>query len=143
MLKLATTKTSIASIDVPSGWDVEKGDVHGTNLKPDFLISLTAPKLCSQFFKGRFHYLGGRFVPRALSEKYNLQLPLYQGLNTFVKLWWQYIKFNEMEVFSKLWQYSLLWIQGKGIKLEGLYPQSIFEGKLIFYTIMIEIKTWI
>ena len=43
---------------LPSGWDVEKGDVHGLNLKPDFLISLTAPKMCSQHFHGRFHYLG-------------------------------------------------------------------------------------
>ena len=76
----------VASIDVPSGWDVEKGDIYGTNLVPDCLISLTAPKLCSAHFQGRFHYLGGRFVPRPLSQKYNLQLPTYPGLQTFVKL---------------------------------------------------------
>ena len=69
-----------------SGWDVEKGDVHGLNLKPDFLISLTAPKMCSQHFHGRFHYLGGRFVPRPLTEKYNLQLPTYPSLDSFVRL---------------------------------------------------------
>lgn len=28
------------------------------NLKPDCLISLTAPKLCAQFFQGQYHFLG-------------------------------------------------------------------------------------
>ena len=74
------------NMTLPSGWDVEKGDVHGLNLKPDFLISLTAPKMCSQHFHGRFHYLGGRFVPRPLTEKYNLQLPTYPRLDSFVRL---------------------------------------------------------
>lgn len=32
----------IASIDIPSGWDVEKGNSGG--IQPDLLISLTAPK---------------------------------------------------------------------------------------------------
>ena len=73
---------------VLQGWDVEKGDINDLKLNPDFLISLTAPKLCSTSFKGRFHYLGGRFVPRPLSEKYHLQLPAYPGLNTFVRLNW-------------------------------------------------------
>ena len=86
MSKISEVKIPVASIDVPSGWDVEQGDIHGTHLNPDFLISLTAPKLCSTSFRGRFHYLGGRFVPRPLSEKYHLQLPAYPGLNTFVRL---------------------------------------------------------
>lgn len=86
MSRLSATQTPVASIDVPSGWDVEKGDVYGTNLRPDFLISLTAPKMCSVHFEGRFHYLGGRFIPRPLSQKYNLQLPTYPGLDTFVRL---------------------------------------------------------
>jgi len=86
MSKISEVKIPVASIDVPSGWDVEQGDIHGTHLNPDFLISLTAPKLCSTSFRGRFHYLGGRFVPRPLSEKYHLQLPAYPGCNTFVRL---------------------------------------------------------
>ena len=86
MSKICEVKIPVASIDVPSGWDVEQGDIHGTHLNPDFLISLTAPKLCSTSFRGRFHYLGGRFVPRPLSEKYHLQLPAYPGCNTFVRL---------------------------------------------------------
>ena len=51
----------IASIDIPSGWDVDKGNVHKL-FTPEILISLTLPKLCAQDFQGA-HYLGGRFVP--------------------------------------------------------------------------------
>lgn len=73
------TQVPIASIDIPSGWDVEKGEPEGGGIKPDMLISLTAPKLCAKSFKGRFHYLGGRFVPPALEVKYCLDLPKYPG----------------------------------------------------------------
>jgi hypothetical protein len=41
---------------------VEQGDVNGDGIKPDMLISLTAPKLCAKQFHGT-HYVGGRFVP--------------------------------------------------------------------------------
>ena len=37
-----------------------------TGLKPDMLVSLTAPKRAARFFKGPHHYLGGRFVPPAI-----------------------------------------------------------------------------
>lgn len=43
------------------------------------LISLTAPKLCAKKFCGRYHILGGRFVPPKLHDKYQLQLPAYKG----------------------------------------------------------------
>ncbi|KAM4013319.1 NAD(P)H-hydrate epimerase [Anomaloglossus baeobatrachus] len=65
----------IASVDIPSGWDVEKGNPDG--LQPDMLISLTAPKQSAVHFSGRYHYLGGRFIPVALQKKYNLTLPDY------------------------------------------------------------------
>ncbi|XP_048756871.2 NAD(P)H-hydrate epimerase-like isoform X1 [Ostrea edulis] len=74
----------ICSVDVPSGWDVEKGDPEG--LQPDLLISLTAPKKCAKLFKGKHHYLGGRFVPRTLEQKYDLQLPPYPGTDCVVEL---------------------------------------------------------
>jgi hypothetical protein len=44
-------------------WDVEEGDAGGGGLRPDMLVSLTAPKLCARQFSGSHHYLGGRFVP--------------------------------------------------------------------------------
>lgn len=43
------------------GWDVEtdlKSLPESGVLKPDCLISLTAPKLCARAFRGRFHFLG-------------------------------------------------------------------------------------
>lgn len=41
---------------------MEQGDVNGDGIKPDMLISLTAPKLCAKQYHGT-HYVGGRFVP--------------------------------------------------------------------------------
>ncbi|XP_073423231.1 NAD(P)H-hydrate epimerase isoform X1 [Dendrobates tinctorius] len=74
----------IASVDIPSGWDVEKGNPDG--LQPDMLISLTAPKQSAVHFSGRYHYLGGRFVPVALQKKYNLSLPDYPDTDCVLRL---------------------------------------------------------
>ena len=74
----------IASIDVPSGWDVEKGDPDG--IQPEMLISLTAPKICARQFKGKFHFVGGRFVPPDLAKKYKLVLPEYPGTECCVQV---------------------------------------------------------
>ncbi|XP_060613792.2 NAD(P)H-hydrate epimerase [Anolis sagrei] len=74
----------IASIDIPSGWDVEKG--HPEGIQPDLLISLTAPKMAAKHFGGRYHFLGGRFVPKALEEKYGLRLPPYPETDCVLRL---------------------------------------------------------
>ncbi|KAJ6638798.1 NAD(P)H-hydrate epimerase [Pseudolycoriella hygida] len=79
------TDVPIASIDIPSGWDVENGPPED-GIKPALLISLTAPKLCANQFNGKFHYLGGRFVPPSLQEKYKLNLPTYPGVDTCVQI---------------------------------------------------------
>lgn len=79
----------LISIDIPSGWDVERGppqDSSTPTLKPDCLISLTAPKICAQKFKGKHHWLGGRFVPKTIFEKYSLNLPQYPSCEQCVKL---------------------------------------------------------
>lgn len=68
------------------GWDVEEGDTSGGGLKPDVLVSLTAPKLCSQHFTGRHHYLGLRMIPKELAAKYNLQLPEYPNSDLIVRI---------------------------------------------------------
>ena len=58
---------SIASVDNPSGWDVENGPQNLEEaIEPEMLVSLTAPKRGARFFKGPYHYLGGRFVPPAI-----------------------------------------------------------------------------
>ncbi|XP_063803127.1 NAD(P)H-hydrate epimerase isoform X3 [Pseudophryne corroboree] len=74
----------IASLDIPSGWDVEKGNPEG--IQPDMLISLTAPKQSAAHFSGRYHYLGGRFIPMALQKKYNLKLAPYPDTDCVRKL---------------------------------------------------------
>jgi NAD(P)H-hydrate epimerase len=63
----------IVSVDIPSGWDVERGDEAASDadagglgvpvLYPDVLVSLTAPKEGVWKITGR-HFLGGRFVPK-------------------------------------------------------------------------------
>ncbi|KAH8275090.1 hypothetical protein KR018_011348 [Drosophila ironensis] len=83
---LQQTELPIASVDIPSGWDVEQGKLNECDLEPALLISLTAPKLCARHFKGQYHYLGGRFVPPALQRKYELDLPAYPGNDLCVKL---------------------------------------------------------
>jgi len=86
---LATTALPLVSVDIPSGWDVEQGpptDGDTPVLAPDLLISLTAPKKCARYYTGRHHYLGGRFVPRQLAEKYQLDLPAYPGTQLCVRI---------------------------------------------------------
>lgn len=75
----------IVSVDVPSGWNVDEGDVSGLGFMPQVLISLTAPKLCSKKFQGR-HFCGGRFLPPALAQKYNITMPPYPGTAQFMEL---------------------------------------------------------
>ena len=63
-------ENKIISVDIPSGFDIVKGNIFDTFI-PKGLVSLTLPKLCSKDFKGE-HFLGGRFVPKKLFEKFNL-----------------------------------------------------------------------
>lgn len=63
---------------------MEQGSVDG--LQPDTLISLTAPKKAASLFRGRYHFLGGRFVPPGLERKYELNLPQYRGIDCVLRL---------------------------------------------------------
>lgn len=82
---LKKTSLPILSVDIPSAWDVEKGNVDDKSFVPDTLISLTAPKLAAQHFKGR-HYLGGRFIPPDLAKKYELNTPSFPGTDQLVDI---------------------------------------------------------
>ena len=84
--RLQSTCLPLCSIDIPSGWDVEKGCPESGGISPEMLISLTAPKICAKHFSGKYHFLGGRFVPPKLAEKYNLNLPPYPGTECCVLL---------------------------------------------------------
>lgn len=82
-------KLPVLSVDVPSGWHVDRGDLSGEDncgLHPQALVSLTAPKPCAVHFKAGRHFLGGRFVPPAVLEKYALKLPAYSGTAQVVEL---------------------------------------------------------
>ena len=90
ILELLSQLSSVplVSVDIPSGWGVEAGppeDGATPRLRPAMLVSLTAPKLCAAHHTGH-HYLGGRFVPRQLADKYQLDLPTYPGTDLVVKL---------------------------------------------------------
>ena len=72
-------------MDTPSGWHVEDGPTGPVKLRPEVLVSLTAPKKCATHFSGR-HYVGGRFVPPRIKEKYALELPAYPGSSQILEL---------------------------------------------------------
>lgn len=76
----------IISVDVPSGWDVEDGEISGKGMKPQMLVSLIAPKLCAKRFSGAHHFLGGRFIPLSIMHDYELQLPPYRGTSMCVRI---------------------------------------------------------
>jgi len=78
-------RTIVISVDVPSGWNVDMGDVMKVGFQPDVLVSLTAPKLCSKSFRGR-HFVGGRFLPSSLAEKYHIQMPPYPGVSQVMEI---------------------------------------------------------
>jgi len=86
-LKNSTDKkrNMIISVDVPSGWNVNEGDVMNIGFEPDVLVSLTAPKLCSKSFSGR-HFVGGRFLPPLLAKKYGIQMPPYPGVSQVMEI---------------------------------------------------------
>ena len=95
---LTQSRLPIVSVDIPSGWDVGSGrpsdllpgpggsgEKKVGALDPDVLISLTAPKEGVREYGGR-HFLGGRFVPKSLAEKFSLNLPEYPGTDLIIEL---------------------------------------------------------
>lgn len=86
--RLAATHRPIVCVDVPSGWDVDRGPVpDAPHIKPAVLISLTAPKECARYLQGTQHYLAGRFIPPTIASAYQLSLlPDYPGASLFCRL---------------------------------------------------------
>ena len=80
-----TNRIPVISVDVPSGWNVDQGDVSGLGFVPDVLVSLTTPKESARFFHGR-HFVGGRFLPPKLAKKYNVQMPPYPGTSQVMEV---------------------------------------------------------
>jgi len=85
---LETTKIPVTSVDAPSSWNIEDGPPNsgpGSKFMPQTLISLTAAKPLVKHFNGR-HFLGGRFLPESVAEKYNLSIPPYEGIDQIVEV---------------------------------------------------------
>ncbi|KAL6469355.1 yjeF N-terminal domain-containing protein 3 [Colossoma macropomum] len=83
LLTLKQVKIPIASVDVPSGWDIDEASKDGIN--PEVLISLTVPKKCATSFSGK-HFLAGRFLPYDMQKKYELNLPEFPGTECLIEL---------------------------------------------------------
>ena len=82
--KLRACEAKVLSVDLPSGWDVELGNAAQL-FTPFACISLMLPKLGLAGFPGR-HFLGGRFMPEAVLQKFGLQAPAYPGDDLFIEI---------------------------------------------------------
>ncbi|KAK4102294.1 YjeF N-terminal domain-like protein [Parathielavia hyrcaniae] len=85
---MAESKIPVTSVDAPSSWDIEEGPPKsgvGSNFHPDVLVSLTAPKPLVKHFKGR-HFIGGRFVTPGITQKYDFDVPAYEGIDQIVEV---------------------------------------------------------
>ncbi|KAF6789640.1 ai-bp family protein [Colletotrichum musicola] len=87
---LEETKLPVTSVDAPSSWNIEDGPPSsglGSSFHPAVLVSLTAPKPLVKHFKGKgLADLGSRFVSPGIAEKYNLDLPQYEGIDQVVEV---------------------------------------------------------
>lgn len=81
---LKKSSVPVLSVDLPSGWNVDEGDLHDTGFLPQAVISLTVPKKCMSSYDG-VHYVGGRFVPPSVQQQFKLELPYYYDTNQVAK----------------------------------------------------------
>ncbi|KAL9610221.1 MAG: hypothetical protein Q9167_005070 [Letrouitia subvulpina] len=85
---LENTSVPVTAVDAPSSWNIDSGPPEsgpGSKFHPANLISLTAPKPLVKHFTGR-HFVGGRFLPPSVAEKYSLDIPDYRGVDQIVEV---------------------------------------------------------
>ncbi|KAJ6132328.1 AI-BP family protein [Penicillium samsonianum] len=86
--QIESANVQVLSVDAPSSWDIQSGppkEGPGAKFMPHALISLSAPKPCVAFYRGR-HFIGGRFLTKDLADKYGLDLPKYQGIDQVLEI---------------------------------------------------------
>ncbi|EED17591.1 AI-BP family protein [Talaromyces stipitatus ATCC 10500] len=86
--QMEETKVPVLSVDAPSSWDIQEGppkEGPGAKFMPGALISLTAPKPCVKWYKGR-HFVGGRFLTKSIADKYDLDIPDYPGIDQIMEV---------------------------------------------------------
>ncbi|KAF7845709.1 hypothetical protein BT93_L1038 [Corymbia citriodora subsp. variegata] len=79
----------VLAVDTPSSWHVDDGPQDeglGSKYQPDYLISLTAAKPNVKHYKGKRHFIGGRFLGKDVADKYGLSIPDYQGLDQIAEV---------------------------------------------------------
>ena len=82
---LNTTQIPIISCDVPSGWNIDEGNVYNT-FTPKANISLSSLKNCMKDFSNE-HYFIDHFIPRALLKEFEIENPKYEkNTDLFVKI---------------------------------------------------------
>ena len=82
-------RENVVAVDVPSGWDVDRGpptDAPDTTLRPDVLVSLMAPKRCAQAYRGSAHFLGKVALPPKIAREHGLQRPSFHGSQQVLRL---------------------------------------------------------
>lgn len=93
LLRLKDSTLPIVAVDIPSGWDVEKGPLalpgdesdESQHYAPTVLVSLSAPKQCALHHQGA-HYVGGRFIPSSLAAELSLPTLPYQGSSQIFRI---------------------------------------------------------
>lgn len=86
--KIESASVPVLSVDAPSSWDIQSGppkEGPGAKFMPQALISLTAPKPCVMFYRGR-HFIGGRFLTKSITDKYALDMPQYPGIDQVMEV---------------------------------------------------------
>jgi NAD(P)H-hydrate epimerase len=87
---IISSKVPVLAVDIPSSWDVESGppseEFVGHDFMPEYLISLTAAKPSVKFFKGKRHFIGGRFLSQDVAAKYGLDVPKYEGVDQIAEV---------------------------------------------------------
>ncbi|KJP88455.1 YjeF family domain-containing protein [Plasmodium fragile] len=69
----------VVSVDVPSGINIDGGNApNAVSVNSEMNISLMLPKEGVRHY-GKKHYLGGRFIPNSIVDKYNLKIPQFAG----------------------------------------------------------------
>ena len=82
---LKVNEKRVISVDVPSGWEVDKGNVYST-FYPFANVSLGVLKKCDKDYQG-IHYLCDHYMPDGLLEEYGVESVQYTNPNDlFVRI---------------------------------------------------------
>jgi NAD(P)H-hydrate epimerase len=88
-MDFVATAKNVVSVDIPSGWGVDRppsaGERTDDQFNPKVLVSLTTPKLGVKDFKG-VHYVGGRFLDEATAAQFEINIPPFERDEQILKI---------------------------------------------------------